>query len=573
MKDSDLFVAFLVTFITWKLLAVFDGLKLTSVTITLLVGVLVLGGVVLFTIAHYIERALDRLNMWRNGIVPDSKKMPLSYPFKPFCLMEYLQRYYTEGQNSMSTFIGLSAEHPKPREITIPDEQRCQHCQIIGITGSGKSESLFYPLIYQDALKGRPVIILDAKGELEAANRINALMKNIGRDKDFYLFSLTHKDISCSYNPIFAGDCDPQIIIDAFLNNFIEEHTFFRETSKTIFENTYMILYSLGKPFTVMDIYAYLMDEKCRLYVNDLIDKDNETGSKSLMLLNTLLNNLTQQYKGWQHVITGFGNYLLKHKDPIFNDGEGDIVLSDIIRNRKIVYFQLATNAYPLQAVSVARMVQANLRYLSSLIQSGVLSKDILVNVIIDEYGSLAEDSFTEVLNKARSSGMMVTIAHHSISDLAAVSESFMNRVDESTLNKIYLKQSDPKLCESIAKSLGTHTKWAPTYRKIGGRFGNQIHIGESSNRLVNEFNFSPDKIKSLHKYGQGYFVYKGDNTQECVNFGHFRELQKSPYKKKSKPEKQEGINLFEKYCQTMSEDVEDLAEQSVPSSGIKFDD
>src|SRR5208282_4018093 len=108
---------------------------------------------------------------------------------------------------------------------------------------------------------------------------------------------------------------------------------------------------------------------------------------------------------------------------------------------------------------NIARMVQANLRYISSLIQTGQIPKDTLVSIIIDEYASFAEESFVEVLNKARSSGMMVTIAHQSLSDLRAVSEAFMKRIDENTLNKIYLKQNDPDLCELIAKSLGTFTK------------------------------------------------------------------------------------------------------------------
>ena len=170
-------------------------------------------------------------------------------------------------------------------------------------------------------------------------------------------------------------------------------------------------------------------------------------------------------------------------KTYVLNDADSDIVLTDAIRQRKIVYFQLPTNAYPIQAVNIARMVQANLRYISSLIQIGKLPKDVLVSVIIDEYGSFAEESFVEVLNKARDSGMMVTIAHQSLSDLTAISDTFMKRIDENTMNKIYLKQTDPVLCELIAKSMGTYTKQEKTYRMTGGRFGNQIYSGESSNQ------------------------------------------------------------------------------------------
>ena len=322
--------------------------------------------------------------------------------------------------------------------------QRSQHLQVLGMTGTGKTAGIFLPLIYQDALKNRPVIILDAKGELSSINQLNAMLESIGRSDDFMLFSLVHKDKSCTYNPLYVGECDPQIIIDAFFNNFEDDNSFFRETAKTIFTNTFYILHSLEKPFTPMDVYTYLTNKHCREFVDRQITDSDKKGILHLRLLKTLTEQLTEQYKGWEHVVTGFNNYLLTHRDDILNDDDSDIILTDIIRERKIVYFQLPTNAYPIQAVSIARMVQANLRYISSLIQIGQIPKDILVSVIIDEYASFAEESFVEVLNKARSSGMMVTLAHQSLSDLKAISDTFMKRIDENTLNKIYLKQTDP---------------------------------------------------------------------------------------------------------------------------------
>jgi len=217
-------------------------------------------------------------------------------------------------------------------------------------------------------------------------------------------------------------------------------------------------------------------------------------------------------------------------------------------------------------------MIQANLRYISSLIQVGKLPNDILVSVIIDEYASFAEESFVEVLNKARSSGMMVTIAHQSLSDLSGISESFMKRIDENTLNKIYLKQTDPELCELIARSMGTFTKEEKTYRMTGGRFGNQIHVGESSNRIVNEFHFSPDKVKDLHKFGQGYFVYRGDKTQVCVNFGCFQDKQRA-YQRKAKSEKSQGLELFDKYFISPSKPPRKRAVKKKEEEELIFED
>ena len=506
--------------------------------------------------------------MWRFGIKPDDKEKSVSFPFVSFDLQEQLGNFYQNGANSDQTFVGLNAEKDNNEVISMPDIQRSHHLQVLGMTGTGKTSGVFLPLIYQDALKKRPIIILDAKGELTSINQLNAMLASIGRSEDLLLFSLVHKDKSCTYNPLYVGECDPRVIIDAFLGNFKDENSFYRETANTIFNNVFYILHSLGRPFTVMDVYTYLTNIVCRQEINNQVKKTEGDGVLYLKLFNTQTRSLTEQYKGWQHVVTGFNNYLLAHKDIILNDPDSDIILTDAIRNRKIVYFQLPTNAYPIQAVSIARMVQANLRYISSLIQTGKMPKDTLVSVIIDEYGSFAEESFAEILSMSRSSGMMVTIAHQSLSDLSKISEPFMKRIYGGTLNKIYLRTDDPETCELASQSRGTYTKEERTYRMTGGRFNNQIYTGESSNRIVNEFHFPPDKIKNLHEYGQAYFIQRAKNNPVCVNLGCFKDMSQKTYEKIIRNNKKEGLKLFETYYVHLKD--EELLENSINEEDVK---
>ncbi len=501
-----------------------------------------------YSIGHHVEKALNRFNMWRQGLKPETKSKDMAWPFIAFDLQKQLDGFYNKGSNPDMTFLGLNAEKQNREIVSISDLQRSQHLQILGMTGTGKTSGVFLPLIYQDALKNRPVIILDSKGALSSINQLNALLASVGRANDLLVFSLVHKDKSCTYNPFYVGECDPQIVIDAFLNNFKDDNSFYRETAGKIFTHAFYILYSLGKPFTVKDVYTYLNDSTCMDDISKQIKASNKEGKLNLKLLNARIKSLNDQFKDWRGVVEGLNNYLLDYKEDILNDADSDIILADAIKQRKVVYFQLPTNAYPIQAVNIARMVQANLRYISSLMEAEKLPKDILVSVIIDEYGSFAEESFAEVLNKARSSGMMVTIAHQSLSDLRKISDSFMQSIDDNTVNKIYLRQTNPDLCELIAKNMGTYIKEEKTYRMTGGKFGNQIHSGESSNRIINEFQFPPDKIKNLHTYGQGYFIYRGNNTQKCVNFGCFSKMSGMPYNPKVKTDKKEGQGLFKKY-------------------------
>jgi len=531
----------------------------------------VVGGViygVYFLTRHIIEKVTNKIIMYRAGI-NSTKEKCIVYPFIPFDFNHVLKQFEKEKKNKDTTLIGLDAQKKNKMSVSFPDIQRTQHLQILGMTGTGKSTSVFYPLIYQDALKNRPVIIIDAKGEMSAINIINGILSEVKRSDDFLLFSLSHKNVSCSYNPLYVGQYDPQVVIDAFFSNYDDQNTFFREMSKTIFTHAFYMLHSLGKPFSPMDVYCYLNNEHCRQQINKQITKSYETGYLHLKLMNQVISDMQDQYKGWRHVIAGFNNFLMSFNDPLLNDDDSDIVLSDVIQKRKIVYFQLPTNAYPLQAVTIARMVQSNLRYISSMIQTGQLNNDVLVSVLIDEYGAFAEQTFVEVLNKARSSRMMVTLAHQSLGDLQNISPTFMKLIDENTLNKIYLRQTDPELAELIARSMGTYTKNKQTFRMTGGSFGNQIHTGESSNKTVQEFYFPPDKVKSLHKYGQGYFIYKGDNTQKCVNFGQFSGIKSVPYEKRAKTGKKEGLQLFERYY-LREDEIEKPAEKTKKVSKAK---
>ncbi len=349
--------------------------------------------------------------------------------------------------------------------------------------------------------KNRPVIFIDPKGEPDTLSTLVQCARLTGRENNLLYFSLDSK--MSTYNPLFAGDCDPSIIIDGFLSNSQDDNAYYRDVSMMLFTHAYNILRHLGQPFTVMDMYAYLNHAQCFEDVHHIL-KSCPTAQKSLRTLDLEIKKLNTAHKDWRLALIGFNSYPLRFNRPYFNEADPDISISDGIRQKKIMYFALPVNAYAIQARTVAQSVQSSLRHVSSLIQSGKLPVDTLVSVYIDEFGSICDPLFVETLNKARSSGMMVTLGCQTMHDLAAISDNFMRRVDENTANKIILRQSDAAMCETIAKSIGTTMKARKTYRETTGFFGNQIMTGEASVRHVEEFILHPNKIKNLPAYGQG---------------------------------------------------------------------
>ena len=274
--DSIIFTLLLIGSFYYKHREYIDDKIKNPYYLVFIFGLAVLVYLVYFVVGHYMEKTINQINLWQHGVKADPKEKAISFPFTSFDLQAELDSFYLNKNNLDRTFIGLDASKPKKEAVSIPDIQRSQHLQILGMTGTGKTAGIFLPLIYQDALKNRPVIILDATGELSSIDQLNAMLGQIGRGGDLLLFSLVHKEQSCTYNPLYVGECDPQIIIDSFFNNFKDDNSFYRETAKTIFTNTFFVLHSLERPFTPMDVYAYLTNNACRLEINKQIKPSNQ---------------------------------------------------------------------------------------------------------------------------------------------------------------------------------------------------------------------------------------------------------------------------------------------------------
>lgn len=499
-------------------------------------------------VLHYCEKAANYFRKKQLGITDEDEVR--SYPYLPYTLLRQLKHFMANNDAREVTVIGLDAERSNRKWVLARDHDRCSHMQVVGMTGSAKTTGVFLPLIFQDGAKQRPIIVIDAKGDMSFANDIRSVLALTGREDDFVMFSLTNKALSSTLNPLQAGECDDDVIIEAFLGNYKVTDEYYGSVSKTLFRHAYKILKSLGSPFTVMDVYAFLNDENCFQAVNKKALQSCPEALPHLKLLDVEVRRLNAQHKVWTSVLSGFNQYLCSFNDALFGDADADIVLTDCIRQKKVVYFQLPTNAYPEKARIVSRIVQSNIRYISALVQTGVLPRGTVISVIIDEFGSFASrnEDFIEVLNKARSAGLMITLGHQSMSDLSAVSEPFRKLIEENTLLKLILKNNDSRTCDDLAGSIGTRDKMELTHRKSIGEHGNVIYTGESSAKMTKEYILHPDRIKSLVMPGQAYLVNRINNVCKCVNLSYFTDLPSVPYKRYTKPDKRPGLELYNTY-------------------------
>ena len=149
LADEGLAIAVILAAFYYKYRAGIDEKMRDPFFMSLLIAGLILLGLLLYTTAHYVEKFMNRIKMWQLGIKVDDRQI-VKFPFIPFDLQKSLDVFYKDAGNHVQTFLGLNAEKQNKEVVSIPDIQRCQHMQVLGMIGTGKTFSVFLPFIYQD---------------------------------------------------------------------------------------------------------------------------------------------------------------------------------------------------------------------------------------------------------------------------------------------------------------------------------------------------------------------------------------------------------------------------------------
>jgi type IV secretory pathway TraG/TraD family ATPase VirD4 len=169
--------------------------------------------------------------------------------------------------------------------------------------------------------------------------------------------------------------------------------------------------------------------------------------------------------------------------------------LAEAYRARQIVYFALPVSRFPETAPLVAKLIIGDLNGVAGRVQDGELEKSATA-VVVDEFASFAMPTFVDLLNKARSAGMAITIAHQSMrGDLAGAGEGYADRVADNTNIKICLRQSED--AEYVAGLGGTYHTTKRTDQLQDSLFG-QERTGLGSVREVDEYVVSPNVVREL---------------------------------------------------------------------------
>ncbi len=460
-------------------------------------------------------------------------------------------------------YLGESFSRRKPVYLT--NDQRLMHTEVVGSTGTGKTESVLLPLLAHDISHKKGAIVIDGKGDLELLDRILYIVNKKRRLDDFYFFSLTHPEKSNTYNPLLRGNATE--LKDKLVGSIPWSDEFYRRMAEQASLTLLNALVAKGEKVRFKDLHTYLTD------VDQLDQLAESTADETLK---EDLKKMGTQFKNNPKFISGLmADLFLTARSEfsnLVNVTEPEIDLLDVYTNQKIVYFQLNLQGYGDTAKRMGRMILQDIRTVSSHIQSRIPeSKRHFFPVFIDDASSFLDVNFIDFLNKARASQYAITLLHQSPGDLVIRRDfAFQQQVIENTNIKIILRQDDPQSVEKLTKIGGTQRTVISTYQ-TEEKFLGKDFTGVGSMREAQAFCVDPDLIRRL-KRGEAVLIWKSPSFHtdyvklDFFGYPPFSGLYESLVKKR--PPEKEIVKKIEP--KTPEQPVKELVKIADPSEAEK---
>jgi len=413
-----------------------------------------------------------------------SKRLPRSFKINKYKKPGYI-------------LVGL-AEGKQP--VYMEDKRRTEHVEVIGSTGGGKTESVIYTGIKQDIENGKGLLLIDGKGDMLNAITIFEMCKDMGREKDFRLFSVNDVERSGSYNPFVMGSATA--LKDLIVGAIDWSEIYYKRECEDAVQTMMMVLKEVKGKFCLYDIYRCFDQAILEQHAKLVKDKHNK------VFLEDMLGSYGKIYKDIKSIRSEVGLLLKAEFSKLFDSVKPNIDLFDMYENNRIVYFALDVQAYGETSKRLGKVVIQNLKLVSSRIINTYEGRQRkILPVYIDEFQAFATDNFIDILNRTRSAGFAVMIAHQSLGDLNVIAKRFQEQVVENTYYTLVLPVKSPVTAEYMAKVIGTKAS-RQTTTQIDQGILMETNTGVGSEREVEEFRIHPNVFKSI-KRSEGIFIDK----------------------------------------------------------------
>src|SRR5258708_22744726 len=286
-----------------------------------------------------------------------------------------------------NTFVGLT---PKGRilppwgvswrPVYLSAEERSMRRHVLGKTGSGKTTSILWPQVLQDVLAGRGVLVIDAKGSRENAWTMRSIASACGRLADFRWFGLPAWNrpelFSHTYNlvhvaPRTKDDAGGDVLAMAervFSVLDLGHNRYFKTQAFLALTRVCRVLHGMvdkdgrGIPFNLRDVSVCIRGlsavdtnwgKALKRCLADSLDRE---------AVEELRAQCISVGKDMGSTLSGLLGAIDRFQSPIVNAYPPDFVFEEILQQNLLVYVQLPSNLFKIQAPALGKVMLMDLQ-------------------------------------------------------------------------------------------------------------------------------------------------------------------------------------------------------------------
>lgn len=414
------------------------------------------------------------------------------------------------------------------RRFYLSSDELIKHTALVGTTGSGKTTTL-YNFVRYAMLKKQATIIIDGKGDIDLASRIQRMAEV--HKRPFYLFSTTDP-ASFGYNPL--ENANPTELTDKImsLTEWSEEH--YKLSSQRYLQLLFQILQNKNIPCDLVSVVKY--SDRSRL--DDLLRIEQCVTSKEFQGLTVnsddidlanlgdndwkediVSSNLLQDERAdIEEIIESIKSIDRRAVEGLFSRlgvlAEGDLgvllkrrpagllELSRALDEKAVILFSLDSLTYPEQARLLGRLVVSDIK--SQISYHARHRPGQRVSLIFDEFNVFVSPGVVDLVNKSRAAGFEALLSFQSLADIDRLDKGkeIRRQIVQNCNTLIVQRQNDPADAEEIANILGTVSRYKLTHQvSVEGE------TGMGSARQVKQYRYHPDAIKNL-RVGEAIIKY-----------------------------------------------------------------
>lgn len=253
------------------------------------------------------------------------------------------------AQDQNAVLLGQDMESGK--SVSLRQEFRTMHTQVIGTTNAGKSESTVIPKAVKDIQNGSGILLIDGKADGRFLDKLYAYVKKYKRENDFRLFSLGNIEASSSFNPL-RGE-SPQAVTERVFSSFRFENEYYRNVQYKYFLGVIKLIFEQKEVPTFSLVKQLLTDMEA---LSPWIQASTDEGLKKDMtaFMNLAAREREEKISGLE---TALSNFTSSEIGTLFEETEDRIDLDEAMEKNQILYFQLPTMLYPFLGEATGRLV------------------------------------------------------------------------------------------------------------------------------------------------------------------------------------------------------------------------